>query len=150
VVTADRGRYGFNNNTSARVYGNNVISGPAQVHQGDMYQTNYNIYQYPGAGTPSRPQPKSYLSDSAVHIASGITDGLVVAGLNGLMQGSKHPPAESGIGAQFQEIARTTITQPDRTSSDDPWRQHAPSQGSTGSLDPRSAGSSNRLSAPAS
>ncbi|KAK5956609.1 hypothetical protein OHC33_002095 [Knufia fluminis] len=131
VSTAGRSRHDFSAHASARVYGNNVISGSAQVHQGDVYNTTYNAHQYSGGGTPSRPDPRSYLSDSAMHLASGIAGGLVVAGLNGLVQRSQRPPAESGLVATGDQWGRrTNIGGPGTTSSIEPYVQYAPSQGS--------------------
>lgn len=57
VTAVDQKDYESRSYAAAKVYGNNVISGSARVHQGDVYLTNYYTYQDNDAFAPLNTPP---------------------------------------------------------------------------------------------
>jgi len=57
VIAADQGDDESRSYAGTKIYGNNVISGSAQVHQGDVYLTNYYTYQDNDASAPLNTLP---------------------------------------------------------------------------------------------
>ena len=103
VTGSGRSGHNLNPDASGALYSRTFIGGNARVIQGDLHQTSYNTYQNSNVGASSRPPPRTYLSDSAIQMFSGIAGGLVVAGLNGLIQRLKRASSGSDSTRQAQD-----------------------------------------------